>query len=94
MNNAYRLLVLCIEKCSCNDEVTKKLYEFANSVKNKLTGMDHSLKDIYSLVVEQCNNIGFLSSFVVCFADLVLKLPRNLIYSWLIPLFVSFLFNL
>ena len=86
--DSSRLLVSTIEKCSSDNETTRKLGEFANSVKNQWTNKSHSLKDSFLSTIEQCKNIAFLSSFVICFADLVAKLPHSLIYSWLLPLFV------
>ena len=88
VRDSSRLLVLAIEKCPSDSEVTKKLGEFANSVKNQWSSKCHSLKDYFLSTIEQCKDIGFLSSFVVCFADLVAKLPQSLVYSWLLPLFV------
>ena len=88
VRDSSRLLVSTIEECPSDSEVTKKLGEFANSVKNQWTSKSHSLKDYFSSTIEQCKNIAFLSSFVVCFADLVAKLPQSLVYSWLLPLFV------
>ena len=86
--DSSRLLVSAIEKCPSDSEVTKKLGEFANCIKNQWSSKCHSLKDYFLSTIEQCKDIGFLSSFVVCFADLVAKLPQSLVYSWLLPLFV------